>query len=65
MKEKPFSSPVTTSLSWHTVELLMVWCGVVWCFTSARLTGMEGVLLGTDFSFLVVKTCEEICLTSE
>lgn len=59
MKEKkPFSSPTTSSLSWHIVEPLMV----VWCFTSARLTGMEGVLLGMGSA--LVKSCGEICLKS-
>ena len=64
MKEKkPSSGSMTLSLSWHAVELLPV----VWCFTSTRLTGMEGAWLGTDFSLfggLVVKTCEEICFHS-
>ena len=45
------------------VELLPA----MWWFTSARLTGMQGAWLGTDFSLfggLVVKTCEEICFHS-
>lgn len=47
-EKKPASGSPMSPLCGHVVELLPV----VWCFTLARLTGMEAAWLGTDFRLL-------------